>query len=214
MKNLKEFSAQNKDFGSDLADLITLTVVTDFTKQELSAKWDIPVGRIAGVKRLRVSDRLVFFVQDLSLLKGKEFGRSIKLSPVKTEPKAKIEPRSAGESKMARRIESCTIPKWEPGPDGLRAFIDQLDETKNLGYFDTDSDLIYTSLCNSGKPELFSQLSSKQKSSVEEFAKFLDANFGRSLNEKKRRFNLLQQEPEAGIQINILLCNILRNIYC
>ena len=75
---------------------------------------------------------------------------------------------SENNTNMSHRFE-CIIPKWVSGPNGLRAYIDQLDETKNLGYFESEADLIYTSLCKSGRPELYSQLSTTEKESVQEF---------------------------------------------
>jgi len=172
---------------------VTVTVVTDCTRQELAQQWEIPVGKIVENKRVRVSERLVFVVKDEQLLKGSNFGaKTPKISAGgKDEVQVKTEKMSTGKSR-----ENYHVPRWNPGPEGLRSYIDMLDNAKTLGYFDSDADLIYSSLCRSGKPEIYSQLTQKEKESLEEYAKYLNTNYGRSLNEKKRRFNLLKQEED------------------
>ena len=92
--------------------------------------------------------------------------------------------------------EYCTIPVWRPGPDGLRSYLDQLEVCKELNYFSADTHLIYTSLCRSDRQDIFQQLSKQEKSSLEEYAKFLDSNYGRSLHEKKRQFTMIRQNQE------------------
>ena len=168
-------------------DTPTLTVVTDLERSELSDILEIPAGKISNQKRLRISDVYVFAIQDENLLKDSEFKTKIKLEPKHTEKKPK----------MSKSPQSYQVPKWTPGYDGLRSFIDQMDACKSLQIFESDSDLIYSSLCKSNKPELYSQLPEEEKQSVEKFAKYLNRNFGPSLNERKRRFNhLTQMEDE------------------
>ena len=94
---------------------------------------------------------------------------------------------------MAQRDESV-IPIWKAGHEGLRNFLDQMENVQKLGLFTSEPHLIYTSLCNSNKQDIYMQLTKQEKSSIVEFAKFLHENYGLSMNEKKRRFNTLQQK--------------------
>ena len=97
-------------------------------------------------------------------------------------------------TKVMSERNSCIIPKWESGQDNLRNFLDQLSTAVELEYFKDERDLIYTSLCNSGKSHVFQQLSQAQKTSIAEFRKFLNTNYGMSINERKRRFQTIQQK--------------------
>ena len=106
----------------------------------------------------------------------------------------------------SRFIEDFQVPKWQKGQDGLRNYIDCLESVKNLGYFETEARLIYSSLCASGKSEIYSQLSSAEKNSITKFAAFLYTNFGLSYNEKKRRFNSLQQAENESENEWFLRC--------
>ena len=117
----------------------------------------------------------------------------VKIGKIKTEYQPASE---KGLEAMEARWESCTIPVWRSGPDSLRSFLDQLDTSKELNLFASDAELIYTSLNKSGKPDLYQQLSKEEKTDVTAFAKYLEANYGRSLNEKKRRFQVLTQDPD------------------
>ena len=170
---------------------MTVTVVTDCTRQELSDKWEVPVGKIVENRRVRVSEHLVFVVKDEQLLKGKNFGT--KTPKISAESKGEVKVKT---ETMTKSRENYHVPRWAPGPEGLRSYLDMLDNAKTLGYFESDADLIYSSLCRSGKPEIYTQLTQKEKESLEEYAKYLNENYGRSLNEKKRRFNLLKQEED------------------
>lgn len=85
------------------------------------------------------------------------------------------------------------IPFWKPGPEGVRGFIDQLEEAKNLGIFDNESMLIYGSLCKSNRPEIYAQLPTDAKSSIQKFAVYLAEHFGDTNNELKRKFQQLKQ---------------------
>lgn len=165
----------------------TLTVVSDLERSQLSDILQIPAGKISNQKRLRISDVYVFAVQDENLLKDSEFRTRIKSEPSKLLKNTDKQP------KMSKSPQSYQVPKWTPGYHGLRSYIDQLDACKSLGIFESDSDLIYSSLCWSNKPELYSQLPEEEKQSVEKFARYLNRNFGPSLNERKRRFTLLTQ---------------------
>ena len=122
-------------------------------------------------------------IQDENLLKDSEFKTKIKLEPKHTEKK----------QKMSKSPQSYQVPKWTPGYTGLRSFIDQLDACKSLNIFESDSDLIYSALCKSDRPEIYTQLTTEEKASVGKFAQYLNRNFGPSINERKRRFNLLTQ---------------------
>ena len=73
-----------------------------------------------------------------------------------------------------------------------------MEISRDLKYFETESDLIYSALSISGKPEIYSQLSKTEKSSVVEFSKYLHENYGMSMNELKRRFNRLNQDLHEG----------------
>ena len=189
VETVRQFSKQNKDFRPKWDDWVTVTVVTDCSRQELSQKWDIPIGKIVENRRVRVSEHLVFVVKDEQLLKGKNFGTKTPKIPTGGKDEVKIKTET-----MSKSREKYHVPQWNPGPEGLRSYIDMLDNAKTLGYFESDADLIYSSLCRSGKPEIYSQLTQTEKDSLAEYAKYLNTNYGRSLNEKKRRFNLLRQE--------------------
>ena len=182
-----QFGQQNKNLEDEWSATPTLTVVTDFNKNQLSDILQIPVGKISDQKRLRIADLYVFAVQDENLLKDSEFKSKIKLKPSK-------EPTNTGnKQKMSKSPQSYQVPKWTPGYTGLRSFIDQLDACKSLNIFESDSDLIYSALCKSDRPEIYTQLTTEEKASVGKFAQYLNRNFGPSINERKRRFNLLTQ---------------------
>ena len=186
-----QFGHQNKDLSGQWEDTPSLTVVTDFTKEELAFLLNIPKGKILDSKRLRISDSLIFAVQDETLLKP-ELKSIIKSEPRTTKTEVKV--------MSSKSPQSYQVPKWEPGYEGLRNFLDQLDVCKSLNIFESDADLIYSSLCRSDRPELYSQLPKEEKESLEKFAKFINKTFGPSLHERKRRFNLLTQKEEEDEQ--------------
>ena len=103
---------------------------------------------------------------------------------------------------MSKYPQDYQVPRWitKNGQQGLRNFIDQLEVSRDLKYFESESDLIYSALSISGKPEIYSQLSTTEKGSVVEFSKYLHENYGMSMNELKRRFNRLQQDLNEGEQ--------------
>ena len=78
---------------------MTVTVVTDCTRQELSQKWDIPIGKIVENRRVRVSEHLVFVVKDKQLLKGKNFGAKTPKISTGGKNKAKIKAETMSESR-------------------------------------------------------------------------------------------------------------------
>ena len=186
-----QFGHQNKDLSGQWEDTPSLTVVTDFTKEELASLLNIPKGKILDSKRLRISDSRIFAVQDETLLKP-ELKSIIKSEPRTTKTEVKV--------MSSKSPQSYQVPKWEPGYEGLRNFLDQLDVCKSLNIFESDADLIYSSLCRSDRPELYSQLPKEEKESLEKFAKFINKTFGPSLHERKRRFNLLTQKEEEDEQ--------------
>ena len=73
-ESLRRFQAQNKGLTSDWEALGTLTIVTDFSRQELAALWQVVIGRIQESRRLRISEGLFFFVQNEELLRDRAFG--------------------------------------------------------------------------------------------------------------------------------------------
>ena len=85
------------------------------------------------------------------------------------------------------------VPFWNPGSEGVRVFIDQLEEAKILGIFENEGKLIYAALCKSNKPEIYSQLSTEEKASIQKFAMYLAQNFGDTPNELKRKFQQMRQ---------------------
>ena len=88
------------------------------------------------------------------------------------------------------------VPCWNPGPEGVRIFIDQLEEAKTLGIFENEGTLIYAALCKSNKPEIYSQLSMEEKGSIQKFAVYLSQNFGDTPNELKRKFQQMRQNDQ------------------
>ena len=78
-----QFGQQNKNLEDEWSTTPTLTVVTDFNKNQLADILQIPVGKISDQKRLRIADLYVFAVQDENLLKDSEFKSKIKLKPSK-----------------------------------------------------------------------------------------------------------------------------------
>ena len=88
------------------------------------------------------------------------------------------------------------VPFWNPGSEGVRVFIDQLEEAKILGIFENEGKLIYAALCKSNKPEIYSQLSTEEKASIQKFAMYLAQNFGDTPNELKRKFQQMRQNDQ------------------
>ena len=79
--------------------------------------------------------------------------------------------------------------------ENLERYLAELAEAKNLGIIDNENLLIYGSLQKSGKFDIYTSLSQKEKSNLAEFAKFMRHNYGTTTDEKRSEFANLQQLP-------------------
>ena len=79
--------------------------------------------------------------------------------------------------------------------DNLERYLAELAEAKNLGIFENENLLIYGSLQKSGKFDIYTSLSPKEKQSLDEFRKFMRHNYGTTSDEKRSEFANLQQLP-------------------
>ena len=78
--------------------------------------------------------------------------------------------------------------------NNLERYLAELAEAKNLGLFNNDNILIYGSLQKSGKFEIYTSLSQKEKTSLDNFAKHLRHTYGASSDEKRSEFACLKQQ--------------------
>lgn len=85
------------------------------------------------------------------------------------------------------------VPCWDGTAEGIRRYINHIDEAKELGIFTKDAELIYASLCRSQRPDIYSMLDAGTKADIKKFAIFMADQFGESQNELKRKFQTLKQ---------------------
>ena len=91
-------------------------------------------------------------------------------------------------------IMTMMVPKWDGSSEGIRRYIDSLDEVRELNIFPNTEHLIYASLCKSNRPEIYSSLDRGQKGDITKFAKYMASTFGLTTNELKRKFLQMRQE--------------------
>ena len=202
VESIKQYKALNKDLPKSFAGSGVITVFTDWDLEKLSTSWGILKGKIIISPSTRVSDVCLFIVDNTELLRNKTFGRpqrsglNKKLAGNKLDKKEEISGGKNGKMGSTKMASQYMVPFWNPGPEGVRNFIDQLEEANNLGIFDSEGELIYASLCKSNKPEIFSQLSNDEKVSIQKFAVFLAQNYGSTPNELKRAFQQMRQTDQ------------------
>ena len=100
-------------------------------------------------------------------------------------------------TKMSSKMQYGMIPQLGTmnNQDSLEQYLAQLAEAKALGIFENENLLIYGSLQKSGKFDIYTSLSQKEKQSLEEFGKFMRHNYGTTTDEKRSDFANLQQLP-------------------
>ena len=76
----------------------------------------------------------------------------------------------------------------------LERYLAELAEAKNLGLFENENILIYGSLQKSGKFDIYTSLSPTEKTSLEQFARYLRHNYGSSNDEQRSEFANIQQQ--------------------
>ena len=98
-----------------------------------------------------------------------------------------------------------TVPIWSNAidPDDrvslVEAYIRDLKRAKRLGLFVSDEILIFTSLVNSNKTQLYNELPTECTSSVEELAKYLNSAYGRTSIAKRQSLANLKQGAEESV---------------
>lgn len=124
-------------------------------------------------------------------------GLNKKLVGAKSENKQGIRGEKKVQMGLSTPASQYLVPFWnQESSEGVRFFIDQLEEAKDLKIFDSEGELIYAALCKSNKPEIFSQLSNQEKNSIQKFAVYLAENFGDTPNELKRKFQQMRQSDQ------------------
>ena len=200
--SIKTYKALNKGLPRSFADIGVVTVFTDWDLDKLSTTWGILRGKITVSPSTRVGDFCLFVVDNTELLRNQTLGRTQRkglnktLAGAKLEAKKEVNEDKKGKMGSTKSASQYMVPFWNPGPEGVRNFIDQLEEANNLGIFDSEGELIYAALCKSNKPEIYSQLSTDEKASIQKFAVFLAQNFGDTPNELKRKFQQMRQTDQ------------------
>ena len=197
VETIRRYSALNKDLPTTFAGIGVITVFTDWDLEKLSETWGILKGKITIGTSTRVSAVCIFIVDNTEILKNQTLGRKPRVG-LNKKSMEKRENQVTVDSKrgIMESPSEYMVPFWNPGSEGVRVFIDQLEEAKILGIFENEGKLIYAALCKSNKPEIYSQLSTEEKASIQKFAMYLAQNFGDTPNELKRKFQQMRQNDQ------------------
>ena len=92
-------------------------------------------------------------------------------------------------------VKEFLIPKWAvQDPNGLEAFISELQSAKNMGVLSNDKMLIYAAMVKSGKSDMLEALSGDQKTNLTAFITYLRSSFGPTEQERRLAFQRIRQE--------------------
>lgn len=88
------------------------------------------------------------------------------------------------------------VPKWTSrSAENIFEYFNQLEAAYKTGLFNSEHELIFSSIMLSPKQDLLGQLPSEAKQSLEEYKSFMMENFAPSHSHRKRLFRSISQSP-------------------
>ena len=88
------------------------------------------------------------------------------------------------------------VPKWTSrSAENIFDYFNQLEAAYKTGLFNSERELIFSSIMLSPKQDLLGQLPSEAKQSLEEYKSFMMENFAPSHAHRKRLFRSISQLP-------------------
>lgn len=190
---VSKYHKQNKNFPENLEKYVLFSVFSDLTHTEIAKLFGVPKQKFTVGKNLKDNrtDLSIFCVQNEHLLSEKVLGVKTETKPIPIE---NLSNQLKNFGKMEKPAEFL-VPKWDEKEDnGLRIFIDKIKTVKSLKLFAEDKNLIYASLAKSNKEHLYNSLNEDQKTKYDHFIKYLNATFGKTLNEQRQNFHNIRQK--------------------
>ena len=96
-------------------------------------------------------------------------------------------------------VREYLIPKWNKSKDNsLESYVNALKQAKKLELFQSDEQLIYSSLIKSDQQDLVEALADEAKTDLDKFIEYLRERFGPTSQEQRIAYDLMKQEPEES----------------
>ena len=192
------------------SDLIAIT--TDLSDTDLAFELKVPRGKLGILKPGKSGDVQINaitsgendtadknslesqIIQDEKEKKHSSVDSERKSLHTNTAPNTPTTKENMSSTKINFKYELLPMLNNVNDQDSIERYLAELAEAKNLGIFENDNLLIYGSLQRSGKFDLYTSLSNTEKTSIENFGRWIRQNYGSTPDEKRSEYASLQQQ--------------------
>ena len=223
IEEIKSQDDQNNHFKyEELQPSDLITIVTNHQLKDLSQLRRVPVKSISTTtryQRLKSIKSILFLQNNTTLTVLKDFlgedlykqylnkeikeQSNVQDTEIKKKEKEEFIDSNFTNTKMGDKdinsVREYLIPKWNKTRDNsLESYINALKQAKKLDLFQSDEQLIYSSLIKSDQQDLVEALAEEQKNDLDKFIEYLRERFGPTSQEQRIAYDLMKQEPEES----------------
>ena len=221
IEEIKGQDDQNDHFKYEqLQPTDLITIITNHQLRDLSQLLRVPAKSISQTtryRRLKSIESILFLKNNTTstVLKeflGKDLYKQYLNKEIKHDQNVQIEQKREKEElvdsdftniemgdKDINSVREYLIPKWNKSKDNsLESYINALKQAKKLDLFQSDEQLIYSSLIKSDQQDLVEALGEDAKTDLDKYIEYLRERFGPTSQEQRIAYDLMKQEPEES----------------